>query len=88
MLKATKITKTQLMHILGVSYPTALKEYQIIIDSLQLKRNYLTENDLKNNLSYSFRNRLSIENKKDSNKKSNFIIFYSHSLIARIMVSF
>lgn len=36
-------------------------------------------NDLKNNLSYSFRNRLSIENKKDSNKKSNFIIFYSHS---------
>lgn len=47
MLKATKITKTQLMYILGVSYPTALKEYQIIIDSLQLKRNYLTENDLK-----------------------------------------
>jgi hypothetical protein len=43
---STKITKTQLMHILGVSYPTALKEYQIIIDSLQLKRNYLTTNDL------------------------------------------
>ena len=34
------------MYILGVSYPTALKEYKIIIDSLQLKRNYLTTNDL------------------------------------------
>ena len=36
-------------------------------------------NDLKNNLSYSFRNRLSIENRKDCNQKSNFIIFDSHS---------
>lgn len=42
-----KITKKQLGFILGVSYPTALKEYQTIIDSLALKRNYLTQNDLK-----------------------------------------
>lgn len=42
-----KVTKTQLMHILGVSYNTAKKEYQIIIDSLNLKRAFLTEQDLK-----------------------------------------
>lgn len=41
-----KVTKTQLMHILQVSYPTALKEYQTIIDSLQIKRDYLTISDL------------------------------------------
>lgn len=41
-----KVTKTQLMHILEVSYPTALKEYQTIIDSLQIKRGYLTISDL------------------------------------------
>jgi hypothetical protein len=42
-----KISKTELMHLLGVSYPTALKEYQIILDSLELKRKFLTLNDLK-----------------------------------------
>ena len=41
-----KVTKTQLMHILQISYPTSLKEYQIIIDSLQLTRTYLTIADL------------------------------------------
>ena len=41
-----KVTKTQLMHILEVSYNTARKEYQTILDSLQLKRNYLTVSDL------------------------------------------
>lgn len=40
------VNKTQLMHILSVSYPTALKHYKIIIDSLALKRNYLTVKDL------------------------------------------
>jgi hypothetical protein len=42
-----KITRKQLMYILGVCEKTARKEYRIIIDCLQLKRNYLTENDLK-----------------------------------------
>lgn len=41
-----KVTKTELMHLLGVSYKTALKEYKIIIDSLELKRNYVTVSDL------------------------------------------
>ncbi|WDF65660.1 hypothetical protein [Flavobacterium sp. KACC 22763] len=41
-----KVSKTQLMYILEVSYPTARKEYQTIIDSLQLKRKYLTISDL------------------------------------------
>ncbi|MFV8389808.1 hypothetical protein [Flavobacterium sp. LB1P71] len=41
-----KVNKTQLMHLLAVSYPTALKEYKVIIDSLALKRKYLTVNDL------------------------------------------
>lgn len=41
-----KVTKTQLMHILEVSYKTARKEYQIILDSLELKRKYLTISDL------------------------------------------
>ncbi|CAN1538257.1 hypothetical protein MCETHM1_01650 [Flavobacteriaceae bacterium] len=41
-----KVTKVQLMHILEVSYPTARKDYQTIIDSLQLKRKYLTISDL------------------------------------------
>lgn len=45
-INANKITKTQLMYILGVSYPTALKEYRIILDSLGLKRKFLTQNDL------------------------------------------
>lgn len=44
--KSQKVTKMQLKHLLDVSYPTALKEYAIIIDSLQIKRNFLTINDL------------------------------------------
>ena len=43
---SAKVTKMQLMHILEVSYNTARKEYQVIIDSLQLKRDYLTKSDL------------------------------------------
>jgi len=43
-----KVTKTELMHILSVSYPTALKEYQTILDSLQIKRKYLLIQDLIN----------------------------------------
>lgn len=42
----SKVSKTQLMYILEVSYNTARKEYQTIIDCLQLKRNYLTIQDL------------------------------------------
>lgn len=38
----------QLMNILEVSYPTARKEYQTIIDSLALNRTYLTIQDLIN----------------------------------------
>ena len=34
------------MHLLEVSYPTARKEYQIILDSLGLKRKYLMISDL------------------------------------------
>jgi len=41
-----KVSKTQLMHLLDVSYNTARKEYQIILDSLQIKRTYLTISDL------------------------------------------
>ena len=41
-----KVTKMQLKNILEISYPTALKEYQTIIDCLQLKRAYLTIQDL------------------------------------------
>ena len=41
-----KITKVQLGYILGVCYTTARKEYQIILDSLNLKRNYLINEDL------------------------------------------
>ena len=41
-----KVTKTELMHLLGVSYNTALKEYQVIIDSLELNRTYLMISDL------------------------------------------
>lgn len=42
-----KVNKTQLMNLLEVSYPTALKEYQTIIDSLGIKnRKYLTLSDL------------------------------------------
>lgn len=44
---SSKVTKTQLMRILEISYPTALKEYRTILDSLALKRNYLTIQDLK-----------------------------------------
>lgn len=43
-----KVTKMQLKNILEISYPTALKEYQTILDSLQLKRKYLTVLDLIN----------------------------------------
>jgi hypothetical protein len=41
-----KVTKTQLMHILEVSFNTAKKEYQTILDSLEIKRSYLTISDL------------------------------------------
>ena len=41
-----KVSKTELMHLLNVSYPTARKEYQIILDSLELKRKYLMVSDL------------------------------------------
>ena len=41
-----KVTKTQLMNILQISYNTARKEYQTIIDSLQINRDYLTISDL------------------------------------------
>lgn len=45
---SAKVNKTQLKNILGVSYKTALKDYQTIIDSLELKRSYLTVQDLIN----------------------------------------
>ena len=42
-----KVTKMQVKSILGVSYPTALKEYQTILDCLAItNRTYLTINDL------------------------------------------
>lgn len=41
-----KVTKMQLKNILEVSYPTALKEYQTILDSLALKRKFLLISDL------------------------------------------
>lgn len=41
-----KVTKTQLMNLLEVSYNTARKEYQVILDSLGLKRKYLMISDL------------------------------------------
>ena len=41
-----KVSKTQLMHILEVSYNTARKDYQTILDSLKLTRDYLTIADL------------------------------------------
>lgn len=41
-----KVTKKQLMTILCVSYPTALKEYRTILDCLNLKRKFLTIQDL------------------------------------------
>lgn len=41
-----KVNKTQLQHILQISYPTARKEYQTILDSLALTRKYLTIQDL------------------------------------------
>jgi hypothetical protein len=41
-----KVTKMQLKNILEISYPTALKEYQTILDSLALKRKYLLISDL------------------------------------------
>lgn len=44
--KSQKVTKTQLGFILEISYPTARKEYQTILDSLELKRKYLTIQDL------------------------------------------
>lgn len=42
-----KLTKKELSNILGISYKTALKEYQIILDCLQLKRKYLIQSDIK-----------------------------------------
>lgn len=41
-----KVNKVQLQFILEVSYKTARKEYQIILDSLALTRKYLTIKDL------------------------------------------
>ncbi|WP_300101448.1 hypothetical protein [Flavobacterium sp.] len=41
-----KVSKTELMYLLSVSYNTARKEYQTILDSLQIKRDYLTISDL------------------------------------------
>ncbi|WP_164879138.1 hypothetical protein [Flavobacterium cerinum] len=41
-----KVNRKQLAHILGIGEKTARKEYKIIIDSLGIKRNYLTFNDL------------------------------------------
>lgn len=41
-----KVTKMQLKNLLDISYPTALKEYQTILDSLGLKRKYLMISDL------------------------------------------
>jgi len=43
---SAKINKTQLQHILQVSYKTAIKDYQTILDSLKLTRKYLTVQDL------------------------------------------
>lgn len=43
-----RVSKTELQHLLNVSYPTARKEYQTIIDSLALDRKYLTVSDLIN----------------------------------------
>jgi hypothetical protein len=43
---SAKVSKTQLMYILDVSYKTATKEYQTLLDCLQLKRNFLTIQDL------------------------------------------
>lgn len=45
-ISSQKVTKTQLMHILEVSYPTARKEYQTILDSLKITRTYLMISDL------------------------------------------
>ena len=43
---SAKVNKKQLGFILAVSYKTALKEHAVILDSLQLKRKYLTIKDL------------------------------------------
>ena len=45
--KFEKVNKKQLGAILGVSYKTALKEYKIILDCLQItNRKYLVIDDL------------------------------------------
>lgn len=41
-----KINKKELGVLLGVSYKTARKDYQTILDSLKLTRLYLTVKDL------------------------------------------
>lgn len=41
-----KISKKELGVLLSVSYKTARKEYQTILDSLQLTRKFLTVADL------------------------------------------
>lgn len=41
-----KVTRKDLANILGVCYNTARKDYNIIKDSLELKRTYLTIADL------------------------------------------
>jgi len=43
-----KVLRKDLQNILGVSEKTARKEYQTILDSLGLKRKYLTYKDLEN----------------------------------------
>lgn len=42
-----KISKKELGSILGVSYPTALKEYKYLLSVLSLSRSYLTLSDIK-----------------------------------------
>lgn len=41
-----KLTRKDLQFILNVSYNTAKKEYQTLLDCLNLKRNFLIVNDL------------------------------------------
>lgn len=43
----SKVTIKQLSHILNVSYNTAQKDYKKLVQSLELKRDFLVLNDLK-----------------------------------------
>jgi preprotein translocase subunit Sss1 len=44
--QSTKVSIKELANLLGVCRKTASKEYQTIIDSLQITRKYLTQKDL------------------------------------------